>query len=432
MFWADKLLEGVEGAQVINDSWTPSGIIHMGSLKGPVIHDTLYKILKQRQQEVKFIYGFDDADPIDGLPSDLQESHSKYLGVPIFKAPSPDGNGSFGDFFSNKMKKLLDTLDIHPEIYKTSQLYESGKFNDGIKFVLDHAEGIRKVYGEIYKKEIAKDWFPFQVVCPACGKIGTSKVTAWDGKKVTYSCEKDLVQWAKGCGKKGTISPFDGNGKMPYKVEWAVKWWVFGVTIEGAGKDHASSGGSYDVAMKIYADVFNKLPPLKIAYEFFLSNGKKMSSSKGLGLTGEDLLSVVGAQRTRFLMIKTPPNQAVEFTPKDTDSIPKLFDDYQRTSSDEAEDARRVFIFSQVDSKEKIPDIRFTTLSQWVQMSNMENSIKEQGLEEWAKYARIWVEKYAPEAEKFTVQKQIPESAKTLSEKQKEYLKKISEELEKK
>jgi len=30
----------------------------------------------------------------------------------------------------------------------------------------------------------------------------------------------------------------------------------FGVTIEGAGKDHASAGGSYDIAMELAEKVF--------------------------------------------------------------------------------------------------------------------------------------------------------------------------------
>src|SRR3989344_6897076 len=156
MFWADKLLENTKGPQIINDSWTPSGMVHMGSLKGPVIHDVLYKILKERGEHVGFRYGIDDADPIDGLPSDLMESHSKYLGIPLHKAPSPDGMGSFADYFGNKMKKLLDDSGIVPDaFYKTSELYKNGTFNKAIRFVLDHAQEIRKVYADMYKKQIA-------------------------------------------------------------------------------------------------------------------------------------------------------------------------------------------------------------------------------------------------------------------------------------
>ncbi|MCL5432995.1 MAG: lysine--tRNA ligase [Patescibacteria group bacterium] len=436
MFWADKLLEGRKGREWINDAWTPSGMIHMGGLKGPIIHDVLFRILKEQKKDAKYTFGFDDFDPIDGLPQELLKSHEKYMGVPIFMVPSPDGKGSFGDFFCSKMLKLFKDLGIAAEIYYASDYYKKGVYNDAIKLVLDNAENIRKVYEEIYKKKIALDWYPFQVICPKCGKLGTTKVVDWDGEKVTYICDKNLVKWAEGCGNTGKISPFGGNGKMPFKVEWAAKWWTFKVTIEGAGKDHASAGGTYDVAMKICRDIFKKDPPLKIPYEFFLSQGKKMASSKGVGLTGEDLLEVLSPQVVRFLMIKTPPNQAVEFSPRGTDLIPKLYDDYQRASDayfkKTKDEQARAFELSQTEKLDRPPIIRFSVLAQWVQMPNMESEIKKEGLEKWAEYAKVWVEKYAPESEKFLVQKEIPDAVKELSQKQKEFLQKISSELDKK
>ena len=427
MFWADKLLENRSGKEVVNDSWTPSGIIHMGSLKGPVIHDSLFRIFKERDADVKFMYGFDDFDPIDGLPEDLEKSHSKYLGIPISIAPSPDGNGSFGEYFGGKMKKLIDRLGINAEIYRTSELYKEGKFDDAIKFVLDNVQGARDVYGAIYNKEIANDWFPLQVVCSKCGRLGTTKVTGWNGNTVSFSCEQDLVKWAEGCGEKGNISPFGGNAKMPYKVEWAAKWSTFGVTIEGAGKDHASAGGSYDVAMKLASDVFKIKQPLKFGYEFFLLGGKKMSSSKGVGLTGEELLEVLTPQTARFLMIKTRPEQAVEFDPRSPDIIPRIYDDYQKGAElNEDDELRRAFNLSQIGEVEKVPQFRFSVLTQWVQMPNMDEEIKKEGAENWAKYARKWVEKYAPESEKFLVAKELPEEAKNLSAGQKVYLEKVA------
>lgn len=48
-----------------------------------------------------------------------------------------------------------------------------------------------------------------------------------------------------------------------------IKMVDFGVTIEGAGKDHASAGGAYDVARKICKDVFGQEPPIPVPYEFF-------------------------------------------------------------------------------------------------------------------------------------------------------------------
>lgn len=428
MFWADKLLENRTGTEWVNDAWTPSGIIHMGGLKGPVIHDVLYKILKSQGREVKFTYGFDDYDPIDGLPSALQEKLGQYMGIPVCIAPSPDGNGTFGEYYSSIMRSLFKSLQIDAEIYLASDYYKQGKYDDAMRFVLDHVEDIRKVYGEMYGKEIAPDWYPVQVVCPNCGKLGTTKVTAWDGNEVTYECSATLVKWAEGCGRTGKISPFGGNAKMAWKVEWAAKWWTFGVTIEGAGKDHASSGGSYDIAHKLIVDVFKKEGPLRVPYEFFLYDGKKMSSSKGLGLTGQELLEVMSPEMVRFLMIKTPPNTAVEFNPFGTQIIPKLFEDYQKAASEfanhEETDLARAFELSQTGNAVASPKFRFLTLAQWVQMPNMEEEIEKEGLTEWAKYAKIWIEKYAPESDKFLIQKELPDVS-GLSNIQREYLKSL-------
>ncbi|MEM4270622.1 MAG: lysine--tRNA ligase [Candidatus Pacearchaeota archaeon] len=431
MFWADKLLKNRKGAEWINDAWTPSGIVHMGGLKGPIIHDVLFKILKEQGKKVKYTFGFDDMDPIDGLPKELEKTHAKYMGVPICNVPAPSGKGTFGGYYGKQMLDLFEKLDIKAQIYLASDYYKKGIYNKAIKLVLNYSDKVRKVYSDIYQKPIAKDWFPLQVICPSCGKLGTTKVTGWDGEEVSFECKEDLVRWARGCGNKGKISPFDGNAKMPYKVEWAAKWWTFGVTIEAAGKDHMSSGGTYDVARKILTDVFEGKLPLSFSYEFFLYSGKKMSSSKGLGLTGRDLLEVLPPQLVRFLMIKTPPNQAIEFNPNQTDIIPKLYDDYQKSADSKDDYLKRSYMLSQINGDLRPPKIRFSILAQWVQMPNMQDKIKREGLNDWVKYAKVWVEKYASEKIKFEIKEKIPEEVRKLSVNQKEFLGKISQELEK-
>jgi lysyl-tRNA synthetase class 1 len=435
MFWADALVKKRKGKEWVNDAWTPSGIVHMGGLKGPVIHDVIFKVLKEQKSDVKYTFGFDDFDPIDGLPPDLEESHKDYMGIPVFMAPSPDGNGTFAEYFGKRMRNMFKELGIEAEIYLASENYKKGVYNEGIRIMLDNVKEVRAVYEEMYKKPVKDNWYPLQVICPKCSKLGTTKVTDWDGKEVTFTCEPELVKWATGCGFTGKISPFDGNAKMPWKPEWSVKWYTFGVTIECSGKDHMSAGGSFEIAANILKEVFEKEPPTALPYEFFLWNGKKMSSSKGLGLTGEELLELLPPEVARFLMIKTEPNRAVEFNPKGTDIIPKLYDEYQKAAdayfNKTDEDLARVFELSQIKEIKKTATIRFSVLAQWVQMPDMQQKIKEEGLEEWAKYARVWVAKYAPESDKFLIQKELPGAAKELSEKQKELLQKIALELEK-
>ncbi len=430
MFWADKLLQDRQGKEWVNDAWTPSGIVHMGGLKGPIIHDVLFKILRSRGKEVKYTFGFDDMDAVDGLPPALQESLGQYMGIPVCNTPSPSGSGTFGEYYAQMMRAAFAKLDIEAEIYLASDYYKKGVYDEAIRFVLDHAGKVRGVYAEMYSKEIPDTWYPLQVVCPNCGKVGTTTVTGWDGEKVSFECSKTKVKWAEGCDQSGSISPFGGNATMPFKVEWAAKWWVFKVTIEGAGKDHASAGGTYDVARKIVKDVFEQEPPVWLPYEFFLYDGKKMSSSKGIGLTAEELMEVLPAQLVRFLMIKSEPNTAVEFNPFGTQIIPKLYEDYQKAALEfenkTGSDLARAFELSQIGEVKIPPHFRFLTLAQWVQMPNMEEEIKKEGLSEWANYAKIWIEKYAPENDKFLIQKNLPDMS-NLSSEQVEYLHSLSQ-----
>lgn len=445
MFWSDKLVQELKERKLplewVDDAKTPSGRVHVGALRGVVIHDLIFKSLVSAKVKTKYTYIIEDHDPMDGLPVYLpKEKYEKYLGMPLYKVPSPEtGFDNYAKYYGLEFKMVFNGIGCNPEIIWGTELYLSGKMNSLIKESLDNVKEIRKIYEEIYKKELSKDWFPFQVYCPNCGKVSTTTTSNWDGKEVFFVCEADKVKWTKGCDFKGKISPFSPNdkgdiaGKLTWKIEWPAKWKAIGVTVEWAGKDHMSKGGSFDVASLISKRIFNYPAPNAHSYEHFLLGGKKMSSSKGIGSSSKEMLEILPPEILRFLMVKTKYNQAINFDPSG-DTIPKLFDDYQKTAeaylNKTNEDLARIFELSQIDKVKIPPSVRFSVLAQWVQMPNMEETIKKEGLEEWAKYARIWVERFAPDSEKFAVQKDIPDQAKNLSEKQKQFLKKLAAELD--
>lgn len=445
MFWADRVAEELKKRKLslewVDDMKTPSGKIHVGSLRGVVVHDLVFKALQGLKVKSKYTYIFDNHDPMDGLPVYLdQEKYSKFMGFPLYKVPSPvERFANYAEYYAKDFINVFEAIGCHPEILWTTDLYLSGRMNGLINDALNNADKIRKIYEEMYKKEMPKNWYPFQVYCPNCGKVSTTKVTDWDGKVVTFVCNIDQVKFTKGCGFTGKVTPFsDANGisgKLPWKVEWSAKWKALGVTVEGAGKDHMSRGGSHDLTSQISEKIFKYPVPYPLPYEFFLFGGRKMSSSKGLGSSASDMLDILPPELLRFLMVKTNIKQAINFDPAG-DTIPKLFDEYQKASSayyDKTdEEPARVFELSQIGEIKKPPSVRFSVLAQWVQMPNMKDEIKKEGLEEWVKYARIWVEKYAPESEKFLIQEVLPDSAKSLTELQKTYLKEVAGLLEKK
>ncbi|MEM2131083.1 MAG: lysine--tRNA ligase, partial [Candidatus Woesearchaeota archaeon] len=283
-----------------------------------------------------------------------------------------------------------------------------------------------------------------------------------------FECRDDVVDWAKGCGYKGWISPYNGNGKFPWKVEWAAKWPSKGVIVETAGKDHFTKGGSRTIACRIAVDVFNYNPPYPSngyiegpGYEFFTVGGKKMSTSKGRGIGFAESINFAPAKMLRYLLIRTRPNAVIDFDPYGTNDLILLYERYDKAEriyfglekADEKETMKqkRIYELSHVG---KIPErcppqISLIHASVMVQIFDDNNLIieklKESGhiyedatkeeinyVKDRLKFARKWVNEFADEQYKFKLQEKINDEVKEkLSEKQKQALKLIAEKLKK-
>lgn len=440
MYWADKIAKEIISSGKyksnlplrgkpywVDDMKTPSGFAHIGSLRGPIIHSLIYRAIRDAGKKATLTFVINDFDPADELPPEYKDKLSGYLGFPLRKVPSPEeGFDSLGSFLAHDFEKVFSDLGVEAESLSSWDMYQEGKFDEVISLALDNAEKIQDIYQKVSgSKKREKGWLPFQVICEKCGRVGTTRVYAWDGKEVSYKCEPSMVTWAKGCGHEGKVNPFGGTGKLPWKVDWAAHWKVIGVTVEGAGKDHASAGGSYDIAMELCKEVFAYPQPYKLPYEFFLIGGKKMSSSKGLGLKAHDATKILPPEIARFLFARTDYREAIDFEPVGTMTIPDLFDEYDRSwqayveGSDE--DLARIFEFSQikeVPAKKAIFLPRFREIAQAVQMPDVKVEDyfeKKKGskltdaegrlLEERVKYAKVWLESYAPEDFKFQIRK---------------------------
>lgn len=450
MFWADKIATDAQGDQVVNDSKTPSGRVHVGSLRGVVIHEVIYRALKQAAKPAKFLYGCDDYDALDTVPKYLDQSKfAPYLGFPLCNVPSPGDTASdYAKYFMGEFLEVFDYLGIKPEVYYLRDLYRTGKLNPYIDKFLQNAHLVREVYKQVSKAERAENWYPFQVICENCGKIATTAVTDYNGSEVFYTCQPEGTDWVQGCGHSGWVSPFDGNGKLPWKVEWVAKWDLLGVTIELAGKDHSQKGGSRDVANGICRKVLQKQPPFHSPYEFILVNGTKMSSSKGVGSSAKEIAALLPAEQLRFLMLRTQPKTAINFAPN-YETITRLFRDYDTLNSkyqatpELSQDLMPLF-YSQLDSEMKTyQPFELSTIISLLQIPRLD--IKEEvakrigqplGEFDWAvlnqriAVAEKWLADYADEEEKLVIYwDEVPEQARSLSAEQLTYLSKLAEKL---
>ncbi len=442
MFWCDQLVETLTGPQIINDSKTPSGRAHVGALRGPLIHDAIFRLLKAREVPVRYLFGVDDYDPVDEIPYGESEHFSQYLGAPLCNVPPPPGSPAtdMADHYVSEFFGVFAELGIRPEIYRMRDIYKAGTFNEAIDAILRKADVVRGIYKSVSGAERADDWYPFQVICERCGRIGTTVVTDYDGAEVTYECRPDLVKWARGCGNRGKVSPFDGRGKLPWKLEWCAKWRTFPVSIEGAGQDHSTKGGSREVAAACLRAIFGQAPPLNCPYGFFLVGGAKMSSSKGIGVSSRQMADFLPPEILRFLLIRSAPRQPVNFEPSE-EYVVKLFNDFDRCHQkfhldpNAAPGEKRVYELSQVDPEPYHWLADFQLVTALTQMPHIDlaaelekrkgtplEPLERKHLERRIQAARYWIGNYATEEEKTRLQETMPERATELTAAQRAFL----------
>jgi lysyl-tRNA synthetase, class I len=458
MDWADELAARVSGPQVVNDSKTPSGTIHVGSLRGPVILDVIARALRANGHETTLLYGVDDLDPMDAQALLTPDAIDREMGRPLAHVPDPanDGHESYARHFAGVFIDVFDGLGIHPDrYYWMSDIYPTGAMDPFIRTALDKAALVRDIYRRVANVQHPDAWHPLGVVCPNCGKVGTTIVTQWNGEEVFFECRADLVTWARGCGTSGWISPFGGNAKLPWNLEWAAQWSLFGVTIEPCGKDLSTAGGSRDRSDAIAREVFEREPPLNVPYEFLNLGGRKMSSSKGVGAAAHTIAEVVPPEQLRFLFLRPRPNQAIEFDPEGTDAVPRLFDEFDKFAAatagrevkgEIAPGYEATFRYSLLDPEADVAAEAalfrpaFSHLALLVQIPGVDVEARveaEKGsaltprerqiVDERVAAARAWLETYAPEAAKVAVHRDaIPDGAADLDDLQRRFLARLS------
>ena len=451
-YWADEIAGQQVGRQVVNDSKTPSGTVHVGSLRGVVLHDAVRRAVAEHGNEVEFRYGIEDLDPMDSQALLTPDAIEQYMGVPLAHVPAPEGSPhpSYARHFATLFLETFADLGIHPHLYWMSENYASGAMDPYIERALDGADLILEIYRTVSTVNHPEGWLPLSVICENCGRIGTTAARDWDGKEVSYECRPDLVEWAQGCGWHGRVAPFGGRAKMVWNVDWAARWGLVGATIEGCGKDLATAGGSRDRADAISRRVFEREPPLNIPYEFLNIGGRKMSTSRGEGAAAHEIADILPPTLTRFLFLRHRPSKAIDFDPSG-DTIPRLFDEFDRIADAVAgkpprgelpPDPERIFALSLSDAhadpkleagRFRPPFAHLAVLLQVPGPDLMDRLAAEKGaplddaeqdlaLERIAA-ARAWLETLAPESARLSVHfDTLPAAAGELAEAQQRYL----------
>ena len=331
MHWADytaKRLSDEYESQVIASGITPSGEFHIGHLREILTAEMIHRACLDADIKSEYIFIVDSMDPLRRVYSFLSEDYQKYIGFPLVNipAPNPDGTpnhegGNYADHFLEPFLEALREIGVQPKVVMNHGTYENGEFAEKIDLAIKHKDQIHDIIEKISGRELPENWFPYNPI----GSDGSM-----DGVEVTRY-EKPYVHWKDRHGIEGKSDTRKADGKMPWRVDWAARWGIHGITCEPAGKDHGAAGGSFDTGIPI-CELLGDKPPGKMVYEWIQLKGSgPMSSSSGNTIGPIEALNLVPPEILRYVIARTKVKKHIDF-----DTGPSLFetaDEYERLVS---------------------------------------------------------------------------------------------------
>jgi len=425
-FTADRIIRqrGDKEVYTVASGITPSGVVHFGNFREVITVDLVARALRARGKKVRFIFSWDDYDTFRKIPPNMpkQEELQKYMFQPIVDTPDPfEREESYARHHETNFESQLSKVGVEVEPLYQAKKYRAGEYKDQIKKTLVEKAAIVDILNEYRKEPLADSWQPVSIYCEKCN-TDKMKLIEFDGEDtLSYECDT--------CNHKGseTLST-TSRVKLPWRMDWPMRWVFEDVDFEPGGKDHSSQGGSYTTAKDIVDKVYGGKPPVYLQYDFVSIKGAggKMSSSSGNVITVNDVLKVYEPEMVRwiFASYKTNIDFSVSF---DLDVI-KVYEDYDKQerlafgvdtgNEKKVNMAKRVFQLCQIDEMPKEAPFQpsFRHLTNLLQINDndierarpayadqIKNDRDERRFRERAACAIHWLENYAPDDFKFTV-----------------------------
>jgi len=329
--WADhaarRTLEAHPGEETLTVAAgiTPSGVIHVGNFREVMSVDLVARALRDQGVEVRFIYSWDDFDVFRKVPAKIPQPEmlEENLRRSVADVPDPYGeHDSYASHFIALFEESLEPLGIAPEFIRQSRRYRAGDYAGGIRRALEEQADVRAILNGHRTQPLGEDWLPLAGFCDACG--GDEIGFVWPGEWVVeYRC--------RACEHEASVDlRTGGNVKLPWRIDWPMRWCHEGVAFEPGGKDHSSAGGSYDTGKEIVAKVYGGEAPQYVAYDFVRVKGRggKISSSAGDVITVADCLEIYEPEMLRWIFASQRPGSEFQIS-FDLDVI-KLYEDFDR------------------------------------------------------------------------------------------------------
>ena len=306
-----------KGKITLQTGYGPSGLPHIGTFGEVARTSMMVNALNQLTDLPTEIITFsDDMDGLRKVPENVpnQKLLNDNLHKPLTKVPDPfEKFNSFGEHNNEMLKNFLDSFKFKYNFQSSTALYNSGFFNPTLKIILDNYEGIMNIIIPTLGKERQQTYCPFLPICPDTGHVLEIPLLEIDKEKSRIIFDNK--------GKKLEASILDGNCKLQWKVDWAMRWYALDIDFEMYGKDLIESA---ILSTKII-NLIGKKNPSGFAYELFLDEkGEKISKSKGNGITIDQWLNYASPESLSLYMYQNPKRAKKLYN----EIVPKAVDDY--------------------------------------------------------------------------------------------------------
>jgi len=400
-YWASLVADEIIAANPTTTLFTcaagisPSGVVHFGNFRDIVTAHLVREALKAKGKDARLIFSWDNFDRFRKVPAGVPESFVEHIGKPLSKIPDPLGEvSSYAERFQTPFVEAMQKLGIEIEYLNQTELHESGAYDEAIfhalrerksiadvllSFMSDKAKGEKGIDPASYRE----NYYPVAVYSRFTGK-DTTKILSYDGvSTITYLCVET--------GKEDTVDLAKEHiAKLAWKIDWPMRWKHENVHFEPGGPDHASPGGSYDVATVISNKIFNYDAPYFAEYKFvgIQGLGAKMSGSKGNAISPLELLEIYEPDLLRSLYFKKSPNQSFELA--FNTEIYRQYDEYDAEHLEaNAIPFRQAVGFGQIVQwdAEKLSTV----------LTELGHTYSAESIERRLPLARNWLTKYNPE-----------------------------------
>ena len=306
-----------KGKIILQTGYGPSGLPHIGTFGEVARTSMVVNALNHITDLPKEIITFsDDMDGLRKVPDNIPNSKKlqENLHKPLTEVPDPfEKYSSFGEHNNELLKKFLNEFNFKYTFKSSTQLYKSGYFNETLELILKNYSGIMDIIIPTLGKERQKTYSPFLPICPNTGKVLEIPVLEIDEKnsKIIFDNE----------GNKLEKSILNGDCKLQWKVDWAMRWYALDVDFEMYGKDLIESAILSTKIIKL----LGKSSPCGFAYELFLDEkGEKISKSKGNGITIDQWLQYASPESLSLFMYQNPKRAKKLYK----EVVPKAVDEY--------------------------------------------------------------------------------------------------------